>query len=215
MVACGFNFLVAEAEEGLWVLGNNDKGQLGLGHTNSALQPTYSQLNCSEGPLRCLTASFVGVILIDSQGGVFSAGDDSQDQLARSSGEAMKLQHLMNIPPMLAASCGCFHTLCLDESGGVWTWGHGGAGQLGTSNTFNQSQPALVPSLKDIRALTAGGFHSLAFPQEGGLLVFGSNEYGQLGLNHTTDQSTPTVIPVHPGVSHSLTHSRNKSARFL
>ena len=52
-VACGNNFLVAEAEEGLWVLGNNYKGQLGLGHTNSALQPTLVQVeDLSEGPLR-------------------------------------------------------------------------------------------------------------------------------------------------------------------
>ena len=53
-VACGFKFLVAEAEEGLWVLGGNSFGQLGLGHTNSALQPTLVQVQeRSEGPLRC------------------------------------------------------------------------------------------------------------------------------------------------------------------
>ena len=52
-VACGFLFFVAEAEEGLWVLGCNKEGQLGLGHTNSALQPTLVQVEeRSEGPLR-------------------------------------------------------------------------------------------------------------------------------------------------------------------
>ena len=73
-VACGFNFLVAEAEEGLWVLGDNSKGQLGLGHTNSALQPTLIQVEeLSEGPLRCLAALYQGVMIVDSQGGVFSS----------------------------------------------------------------------------------------------------------------------------------------------
>ena len=55
-VACGNRFLVVEAEEGgLWVLGDNEEGQLGLGHTNDALQPTQVQVEeLSEGSLRCL-----------------------------------------------------------------------------------------------------------------------------------------------------------------
>ena len=114
-VACGLNSLVAEAEEGLWVLGRNREGQLGLGHTTSALQPTRVQVeDLSEGPLRCLTASGRGVILVDSQGGVFSSGNNSSGQLGRS-GDRSKLQRISNIPSMLSASCGWVHTICLDE----------------------------------------------------------------------------------------------------
>ena len=128
----------------------------------------------------------------------------------------MKLQRIKNIPPMLGVSCGMSHTLALNESGGVWTWGWGGLGQLGTGNTSDQRQPALVPSLKGMSALLAGGDHSLAFPQEGGLLVFGSNIFGQLGINHTTELPTPTVCPVQPALPHSFTsRSTKKSARFL
>ena len=69
-VACGDDFLVAE---GLWVLGDNLFGQLGLGHTNSALQPTLIQVqHRSQGPLRCLVALNDGVILIDSEGSVIN-----------------------------------------------------------------------------------------------------------------------------------------------
>ena len=215
-VACGISSLVAEAEEGLWVLGDNSKGQLGLGHTKKVLQPTLVQVeHLSEGPLRCLAALHEGVILIDSEGGVFSAGDNYFGQLGRSSGDVKKLQRITNIPPMLAASCGWAHTLSLDENGGVWTWGRGSFGQLGMGYTLDQSEPALVPSLKEISALVAGGFHSLAFPQEGGLLVFGYNRNGPLGLNHRNNQTTPTHCPVEPALPHSLTRSRNKSARFL
>ena len=121
-VACGDSFLVAEAEEGLWVLGNNPKGQLGLGHTNSALQPTPVHVeHRSEGPLRCLSALSDGVILIDSEGGVFSAGSNSDGQLGRPSGDPLKFQRINNLPPMLTASCGYNHTLALEENG-VWAW---------------------------------------------------------------------------------------------
>ena len=219
-VACGEKFLVAEGEDGLWVLGNNFSRQLGLGHTNnftnSALQPTLVQVEeRAEGSLRCLTAFPQGVILIDSQGAVFSVGSDFRGQLGRSSGSYTKFQRINNIPPMLAASCGCFHTLALDENGSAWTWGWGDYGQLGAGNTSDASRPVQVPWLNGMTVLVAGRYHSLAFPQEGGLLVFGFNKYGQLGLNHRTNQTTPTLCPIQPALPHSFTRSRKKSARFL
>ena len=214
-VACGNNFLVAEAEEGLWVLGDNSWGQLGLGHTNLTTQPTHVHMEkCSEGPLRCLAALSFGVILIDSQGGVFSAGYNSKGQLGRSSGDFSKFHRISNIPNMLTASCGWGHTLSLDEEGSVWTWGYNSNGQLGTSDTLDQPQPSLVPELKEMSGLVAGRLHSLAFPQEGSLLVFGFNQFGQLGLDHTTNQVTPTPSSLQPRLSHLAIRSKQKSARF-
>ena len=116
---------------------------------------------------------------------------------------------------MVLASCGSFHTLSLDEKGGLWSWGSGVCGQLGMGGISDQFEPTLVPGLKGMSALVAGSSHSLAFPQEGGLLVFGLNCSGQLGLNHTNDQVTLTLCPVQPALPHSLTRSKNKSARFL
>ena len=110
-VALGCYFFVAEAEEGLWVLGRNEYGQLGLGQTTEALEPTLVEVrDCSKGPLRCLAAQNTGVILIDSQGGVFSSGDNGVGQLGRPCGD-WELRKVSNIPPMLAASCGYNHTL--------------------------------------------------------------------------------------------------------
>ena len=169
----------------------------------------------SEGPLRCLAALSEGVILIDSQGAVFSSGHNSFGQLGRSSGDSLRLQRISNIPPMLAASCGIDHSISLDENGGVWTWGWGANGQLGMGNTLHQYQPTLIPLLGEISLLVAGRVHSLAFPQKGGLLVFGWNGHGQLGLDHRTKQTTPTSFPVHPALPHSFSRSRKKSARFL
>ena len=201
------------------MLGDNSFGQLGLGHTNSALQPTLVQVEeRSEGPLRCLSALSQGVMIVDSQGGVFSSGCNSSGQLGRSSGDETKLQRIKNIPPMLGVSCGCDHTLVLDENGGVWTWGSGEHGQLGTDNTSNQQQPAQVPSLKGMSALLAGGCHSLAFSQNGSLLVFGLNRHGELGLGVSSRRPilTPTLCPVQPALPHSFTsRSTKKSARFL
>ena len=149
----------------------------------------------------------------DSQGRVFSAGNNRFGELGRSSGDSSKLQRIMNVPLMLAASCGLHHTISLDESGGVWTWGFG---QLGTGDTAaHLFQPTPILSLRGASALVAGRRHSFAFSQEGGLLVLGQNDYGQLGLDHTTDQLTPMLSPFQPAVPPSFTRSRKKSARFL
>ena len=218
-VACGLKFIAAETQEGtFWVLGNNSKGQLGLGHTNNALQPTLIHLEeCSEGPLRCLAACQNGVILIDSQGGVFSTGDNSLGQLGRYSGSYSKLQRIENIPPMLAASCGLNHTLSLDENGDVWTWGHGAGGQLGRDiqTSLHWPQPTQVSSLKGMSSVVAGRGHSLVFAQEGSLLVFGCNDDGQLGVESSENQTTPIPSHVKPALPHPFTRSRNKSACFL
>ena len=209
------------------VLGNNSYGQLGLGHTDTACKPTLVQVEeLSEGPLRCLVALPKGVTIVDSQGGVFSAGI-CHIKAAPSQTTPFSIRRRMrylfqrakNIPPMLGISCGDHHTLAQDESGDVWTWGNGLYGQLGRSNTSSgTSDPALAPLLKGMSGLLACGLHSLAFPQEGGLLVFGANNCGQLGLNLTCDTGvpTPTLCPVQPALPHSFANrSTKKNARFL
>ena len=191
-VACGNGFLVAEAREGLWVFGTNSQGQLGLGHTKDVPHMTPLQVvDRLQGPLRCLEALYNAILIIDSQGAVWTAGDPSDGQLGRV-GDHSVLQRISGIPPMRAASCGLYHTLALDEEGGVWVWGCNGQGRLGTGDTLNQSQPIRVSSLKGTSALLAGRAHSLAFQPDGGLSSFGYNCYGQLGLRHTT---SPILVP--------------------
>ena len=133
-VVCGRNFLLAEAQEGgFWGLGDNPDGQLGLGHTVRMQQPT--QVNMEElysGPARCLAAFLDGTVIIDSQGTVFTAGSNTSGQLGGRCGSNLTFQHIQGIPPMIAASCGSLHGLCLDENGGAWGWGRGKYGQLGT-----------------------------------------------------------------------------------
>ena len=125
--------------------------------------PIIPVKECSLGPLRSQAAQGFGVILIDSQGGAFSAGDNCYGQLGRS-GDTVTFQRVSNIPPMLVSSCGYWHTLSLDENGQVWSWDTVD-GQLGTGVLSNRLQPAPIPSLEGTSALVAGRFHSMAHTQ--------------------------------------------------
>ena len=164
-----------------------------------------------EGSLRCLSAYLKGTILTDSEGGIWTAGDNIQGQLARP-GDGSVFQKVEQVPPIVMTACGYAHILNLDERGGIWTWGYGDYGQLGTGNTYIQSKPCRVPSVKGVIGLVAGRSHSLAFLSDGSLLVFGFNQYGQLGLSHTAHQITPSLSPLQATFSDPL-RSRQKSAR--
>jgi alpha-tubulin suppressor-like RCC1 family protein len=43
-----------------------------------------------------------------------------------------------------AAAAGDFHSLALKADGGLWTWGHNGAGQLGLDDTTDRNVPSKV-----------------------------------------------------------------------
>ena len=212
-IACGHDFLMGEAAEGLWALGDNTSGQLGLGHTDKVLIPTLvSVKELSEGPLRCLSALSKSCLLVDCQGSMYSAGNNSDGELGRL-GEGSVFSLVTHVPPVLIAACGFSHTLALDEAGCVWAWGDGQYGQLGTGNLNNQPKPALVTSLEGIGAVVCSGIHSLAVSSasEGVLLVFGDNSHGQLGID-IQDKATPTLCPIQPALPHPV-RSRQKSAR--
>ena len=213
-VACGGSFLVGETSEGvLWVLGLNGRGQLGLGHTDEVKEPTIVQsFGSAEGPSRSLGAFYEGIVLIDSEGVVFTAGDNDEGQLGRSGDEKVFLP-INRIPCMSMASCGNHHAIALDEEGGVWTWGHGYDGQLGDGSNMDQLQPTLLQMPEEVIDVSAGGNHSLVFSQKGSLFVFGYNYNGTLGLNTTDNQSLPTICPLRASPRHPV-RCKQKSARF-
>ena len=214
-VACGYNYFVGEAREGgIWVVGANKTGQLGLGHTECVRQPTSVLVEgLSKGPLRCLDSLNHSVLLIDSEGTVWTAGSNEYGQLGRSGNEFV-FQKLSNLPPMLLASCGSSYTLALDVEGGVWGWGRNYHSNLGTGDNSDRPRPTLITSLEGIRGRRAASGHSMARRIDGELLVFGNNYFGQLGLGRCREQILPTPSPVAPSLRPPVPVPRvKKSAR--
>eukprot|EP00945_MAST-04E_sp_MAST-4E-sp1_P002433 g2433.t1 len=80
-------------------------------------------------------------------------------------------------------SCGADHTLCLDDNGGIYSWGLGNYGNLGHGDTKNQIKPRLIESLKDstIAFTAAGSKHSLGMSHSGIVYTWGHGDKGRLG----------------------------------
>lgn len=92
-------------------------------------------------------------------------------------------------------SAGRYHSISLDRSGVIWTWGCNYAGQLGTGTTLLRSSPgSVIGGFTDWCQVSAGGAHTAAIRTNGSLWTWGSNYYGRLGDGTVTSRSSPVSV---------------------
>ena len=96
-------------------------------------------------------------------------------------------------------ACGHVHTVALCANGGVYAWGGGESGQLGTASIFEPS-PQYVDLERDlgehdkVKTIACGAFHTVCGTSEGRVFSWGSNTVGALGLGHKIQRGTPTPV---------------------
>ena len=94
-------------------------------------------------------------------------------------------------------SCGCSHTLCIDDTGESWSWGLGEYGQLGHGDTSNCHFPKRIADLKKIKLaqVSAGAKHSLAVSaNDGHLYSWGHGDHGRLGTGGYNGSPRPVKL---------------------
>ena len=100
------------------------------------------------------------------------------------------------------------HALAVDMGGGVWSWGSGKNGELGTGHLGISGTPRLIKGLAKYRvvSIAAGGRHCAAVSSTGELFTWGDGRMGQLGHGDTQSRLMPrqllrftadTLIPSH------------------
>ena len=133
---------------------------------------------------------------LESQLSIATSDKDNLDKQLRS---------LVNIPTKLEEiqsqgvrqiACGSRHILALSDSGDVYAWGTGSAGQLGLGKKRSFPSPQLVWGLmrKGVRQIAAGDAHSLALTYNGLVYSWGSSKVGQLGHGNRKTQPLPKLI---------------------
>lgn len=116
-----------------------------------------------------------------------------------------QLASLINIPSSLSeisshgvkqVACGAGHVLALSDTGDVYSWGAGGAGQLGLGRRNGHSSPQLVWGMarQGVRQIGAAGRHSAALTYNGYLFTWGSSSSGQLGHGDKKSQLQPKLV---------------------
>ncbi|KAI5077940.1 hypothetical protein GOP47_0007764 [Adiantum capillus-veneris] len=102
--------------------------------------------------------------------------------------------------PVKAVAAGLWHTVCITESGDVYSFGGNQFGQLGTGSDQAELLPRLLdtPALENVHAtsVSCGARHSAISTDTGRIFCWGWNKYGQLGQGDAVDRSSPVEVPL-------------------
>lgn len=194
--------------------GQNTAGQLGSGNTLSRSTPTKLTATVTfKGPWTALSASRSYSMALQSDGLLFSWGDDTDGQLGQTGSTTPLVPTAVVLAgqTVIAVSAGEAHALAIAANRSLLAWGNNAAGQLGLGGLTSLNQPTQVGTDTDWFAVSAGGSHSLAIKLDRTLWSWGANNDGQLGDGTTTASLVPiqvgantTWVAVAAGRSHSL-----------
>ena len=197
ILSAGGSFAFARNNQGtLYVWGDNQYGQLGLGSTSqSAKVRLFTNKNDALDMtlLKDIVATTDYSYLWLKDGTLWGVGSNAYAPLLNKS-YTLKRHALLPLdfaPVSVAAGFG--HTLALTADGAVYAWGRNGNYQVGNGKRQNVDTPYLLP-LTNIVQIACGGKFSLALDGNGVLWGWGDNEYRCLDPSTDDPVKEPIVI---------------------
>jgi alpha-tubulin suppressor-like RCC1 family protein len=180
----------------LWVFGNNNHGQLGLGDTYIRKVPTkmpLGRLGWSNFKLKSVAAGGYHTAIIDFDNNIWVFGNNEFGQLGLGNTKTRLIPE--KIPRLKAkfVAAGLYHTIVIDFTDSLWVFGRNNFGQLGLGNTDTTLIPTKIENLK-FKFVTAGYYYTAALDFNNNVWVFGENNSGQLGLGDMNNRFVPTQI---------------------
>ncbi|RZK62723.1 MAG: T9SS type A sorting domain-containing protein [Hymenobacter sp.] len=203
VVAGNHHALGLQANGSLWAWGDNSLGQLGTSNNAGTTTPSTTPVQISSGPYVRLAAGEAYSLALQADGTLFAWGSNEAGQLgtATNAGTTTPNPTAAVVPGQYAyMAAGGAHTLALQATGILYTWGANISGQLGPasgSGAFDPTPTAL--STAAYTQVAAGRAHSLALQITGTLYAWGSNEAGQLG--NTVNIGTVAANPLPAAVA--------------
>ncbi|WP_052573073.1 hypothetical protein [Haloferula sp. BvORR071] len=199
-IAAGPTHSVALRSDGtLWVWGNNVHGQLGDG--TQTTRPSPIQL--SGNNWTAVAAGQWHTLALKSDGTLWAWGLNDSGQLGDGTGFTTMRQlspvQVGTATDWSAIGAGDLHSIALKTNGTLWTWGHNGAGQLGTTGAAYRYSPFQVGSASNWQSIAAGLSHCVALKRDGTLWGWGSDLHGQLTLNNRNYFNLPQQLSSAPG----------------
>ncbi|MDR1452070.1 MAG: hypothetical protein LBI57_07070 [Helicobacteraceae bacterium] len=194
-----YHSFAIDSEGGVWTSGFNGYNQLGLDDAGNRAV-FVEQTDLSGKRIVAIAAGAHHTFALDDNGGVWASGrnnrgqlgfDDAYDRATFSEAQSLSGKTIVKI------AAGAYHSLALDDNGGVWASGANDDGQLGLGGDADRARFTEVKSLsgKTIVAIAAGENFSLALDSNGAVWASGANDDGQLGLgSNKTKQTTFTRV---------------------
>ena len=141
--------IVTEAGD-LLMCGKGEYGRLGLGDEDNRATPTLVARAVFDGEAVLMVACGEEHTVVATEGGgVYTFGSGEEGQLGHGDYENQLAPRRVpaagfNGERVVMVAAGDRHTVALSEAGHVFTWGYGGAGQLGHRDREHQWAPRQV-----------------------------------------------------------------------
>ncbi|KAJ7533995.1 hypothetical protein O6H91_13G074600 [Diphasiastrum complanatum] len=189
-VATGLSFTVALTENGeVYTWGSNSHGQLGHGDTNDVAMPGKVAGLSICGLVAMISAGASHTLAVTRDGALYSFGyganfclghGDTANEHSPRLVESLREQNIF----LVGIAAGDEHSVALDSSGYVYTWGKGYCGALGHGDELDQRTPLLVTALGSFLSVQvcARKRKTFAVGVNGSVFAFGWMGCGSLGL---------------------------------
>ena len=202
--SCGNMHTVAIKSDGsLWVWGDNEYGQLGLGDTISRTLPARVGTDTNWKAVSCGDNH---TIAIKTDGTLWAWGDNEYGQLglAEKMWDFRKVEYIRttlkgdnkqtiirdipyNALPIQVSidtnwqqvNGGSAHTIAIKTDGTLWAWGHNEYGQLGLGDTISRTLPTRVGTDTNWKAVSCGYGHTIAIKPDGSLWAWGGHLFSE------------------------------------
>ena len=207
-IAAGTSHSLALGEDHrVYAWGSNLYGQLGNGNPlpPSSATPLTVAIPAGAGDVTSIAAGANHSLAV-AGGHVYAWGNNGSNELADplTSGRSTPIPVLsgsatpsspFSTATMVAVAGGRDHSLALDASGTVWSFGSNNFGQLGRTDT---AVAGPVANLSGVYAIASHGDHNLALKADGTVASWGNNSNNQLGRSLTlgaTSTASAALIP--------------------
>lgn len=182
VAAGGYHSMALKSDNSLWVWGGNSAYQLGLGPADNVDKNEPVQLVIPGVVVEAIAAGGDHSLALDSDGKVWSWGDNSLGQVGNGSAIGSEETPVEVLTTCTAIAAGMYHCLAVKTGSGIMAWGYNTEGQLGDGTMVSKSSPTLITGALSVDSLACGGFHSMALTTTGEVWAWGRNSEGQVGI---------------------------------
>jgi alpha-tubulin suppressor-like RCC1 family protein len=193
----GYHSLFLKSDGSLWVMGNNDDGELGDGTTDSDNYNTNLPEQIVAGNVTAIAAGANFSLFLKSDGSLWAMGYNGDGELGDGTYNQTNLPEQIVAGNVTAIAAGAYHSLFLKRDGSLWAMGNNGDGQLGDGTTdhdfYNTNLPEQIVA-SNVTAIAGGAYHSLFLKRDGSLWAMGYNASGQLGDGTYKQTNLPKQI---------------------